>query len=312
MIIENQNKLRIAFMGTPEFSVPILEALVSVGHEIVCVYTQPVRARGRGQREQKTPVHLKAEEIGIEVQTPEDFRSEEQQLIFSGFNLDCAIVVAYGLILPKAILAVPKLGCLNIHGSLLPRWRGAAPIQRAILAGDTESGVTIMQMDEGLDTGKMLMVDRVAITPTTTGASLHDELSSLGSKLIIETLDSLLDETIRPVDQPQTGVTYAKKIERSEGYIDWQQPAVRIDRLIRAFTPWPGSWFEIRGERIKVLLAQVKNIDGVPGTVMDNKLTISCGIAGIQLKIVQRAGKNPMSAAEFLRGFELPIGTVLR
>ncbi len=311
MAVEKKTKLRIAFMGTPEFAVPILEALVSVGHEIICVYTQPPRTGGRGQKEKKTPIHIRAEKFGINVRVPKDFRFKQQQRAFADLNIDCAVVVAYGLILPGVILTAPKLGCLNIHASLLPRWRGAAPIQRAILTGDEESGVTIMQMDEGLDTGAMLMVGRVAITRETTGESLHNTLSEIGSSLIIKVLNALMEGKIWPTDQPEDGVTYAKKLERSEGHIDWRKPAEDIERLIRAFTPWPGSWFEVKGERIKILSAQVENIDGVPGTVMDDKLTISCGVDGLQLNTVQRAGKSPMTVAEFLRGFKLPIGTVV-
>jgi len=311
MAVEKKTKLRIAFMGTPEFAVPILEALVSVGHEIICVYTQPPRTGGRGQKEKKTPIHIRAEKFGINVRAPKDFRFKQQQRAFADLNLDCAVVVAYGLILPGVILTAPKLGCLNIHASLLPRWRGAAPIQRAILTGDEESGVTIMQMDEGLDTGAMLMVGRVTITRETTGESLHNTLSEIGSALIIKVLNALMEGKIRPTDQPEDGVTYAKKLDRSEGHIDWRKPAEDIERLIRAFTPWPGSWFEVKGERIKILSAQVENIDGVPGTVMDDKLTISCGVDGLQLNTVQRAGKSPMTVAEFLRGFKLPIGTVV-
>ena len=311
MAVEKKTKLRIAFMGTPEFAVPILEALVSVGHEIICVYTQPPRTGGRGQKEKKTPIHIRAEKFGINVRAPKDFRFKQQQRAFADLNLDCAVVVAYGLILPGIILTAPKLGCLNIHASLLPRWRGAAPIQRAILTGDEESGVTIMQMDEGLDTGAMLMVGRVTITRETTGESLHNTLSEIGSSLIIKVLNALMEGKIWPTDQPEDGVTYAKKLERSEGHIDWRKPAEDIERLIRAFSPWPGSWFEVKGERIKILSAQVENINGVPGTVMDDKLTISCGVDGLRLNTVQRAGKSPMTVAEFLRGFKLPIGTVV-
>lgn len=311
MVVDKKTGLRIAFMGTPEFSVPILDALVAAGHQIICVYTQPPRNRGRGQKEQKTQVHLKAEKLGLDIYTPNDFDSDEQQVNFANFNLDCAVVVAYGLVLPRPILVAPRFGCINIHASLLPRWRGAAPIQRAILAGDAESGVTIMQMDEGLDTGNMLKVDKVKITPTTTGKSLHDALSQVGSALIIKTLDCLVRGKLRPVKQPRVGVTYAKKLERLEGFIDWERPADELERSIRAFTPWPGSWFEVRGERIKVLSAHVKNINGPPGKVIDNKMTIACGIGGLQLRSLQRAGKKPMTSSEFLRGFDLPSGTFL-
>ena len=298
-------------MGTPEFSVPVLEALVSVGHEIICVYTQPPRSGGRGQKSRKTPVHTKAEELGIDVHIPTNFSSQEQQIVFSNLNLDCAVVVAYGLMLPKPILAAPKLGCLNIHASLLPRWRGAAPIQRAILAGEPETGITIMQMDEGLDTGAILMLDRVAITKETTGKSLHDKLSKIGSVLIIRALDALVKGTIKPIQQLEGVATYAKKLERSEGHIDWKESAEDIERLIRAFTPWPGSWFEFRGERIKILSANAEYVEGKPGTVMDNKPTIFCGAGGLKLEKVQRAGKSPMTGAEFLRGFDLPIGSTV-
>lgn len=311
MAYDKKTKLRIAFMGTPEFSLPILEALVSVGHDIVCVFTQPPRSGGRGQNKKKTPIHIRAEELAIDVHVPRDFSSKEQQLAFSDLNIDCAIVAAYGLILPKSILRAPKLGCLNVHASLLPRWRGAAPIQRAILAGDSESGVTIMQMDEGLDTGAILMLDRVKITRETTGESLHDKLSETGSALIIKALDSLVKGTAKSVEQPDHGITYAKKLERSEGHIDWQKPAEYIERLIRAFTPWPGSWFEVKGERIKILSASIEHVDAPPGTVMDDKLIISCGAGGLKLETLQRAGKNPMTADEFLRGFDIPIGTIV-
>ena len=311
MASDKENKLRIAFMGTPEFSVPILETLVSVGHDIVCVFTQPPRSGGRGQNEKKTPVHIKAEELDIDVRVPKNLSSEEQQLAFASLKLDCAVVAAYGLMLPKSILSAPKLGCLNIHASLLPRWRGAAPIQRAILAGDTETGVTIMQMDEGLDTGAILMLDKIKITRETTGESLHDKLSEAGSVLIIRALEALVKGAIKPIEQLDDGVTYAKKLERSEGHIDWREPAADIERLIRAFTPWPGSWFEVKGERIKILSAKVNQVDGPPGTVMDDKLTISCGVSGLKLEALQRAGKKPMTAAEFLRGFDLPIGTTV-
>ena len=311
MLFDSKTKLRLAFMGTPEFSVPILEALVLVGHEILCVYTQPPRAYGRGQKEKKTPVHIKAEELGIDVRVPKDFSSQEQQLAFAGLNLDCAVVVAYGLILPKSILTGPKLGCINIHASLLPRWRGAAPIQRAILAGDEETGVTIMQMDEGLDTGAILMLDRVAITKETTGESLHDNLSETGSVLIIRALDALVKGAVKPIEQLDYGVTYAKKLARSEGHIDWRDSAKDIERLVRAFTPWPGSWFEFKGERIKILSAQVEYVEGKPGTVRDDKPTIYCGFGGLKLEKVQRAGKSPMTGLEFLRGFDLPIGSTV-
>jgi len=298
-------------MGTPDFSVPVISTLVSSGHEIACVYTQPPRQIGRGQKKQKTPIHIKADDFGITVRTPENFFSIKEQDAFASLKLDCAVVVAYGLILPDPILNSPKFGCINIHASLLPRWRGAAPIQRAILAGDTESGITIMQMDEGLDTGAILMTGQVDITSETTGKSLHDDLSRIGCDLIVKTLADLSERAIKPTPQAENGVTYAKKLERIEGRIDWTQSAIDIERLIRAFTPWPGTWFEIAGERVKILSAQVVNVKGAPGTVVDDKLTVSCSSGGLQIGTVQRAGKSVVQASEFLRGFNLPVGTIL-
>jgi methionyl-tRNA formyltransferase len=306
-----RNSLRLAFMGSPDFSVPVLTSLVKAGHDIVCVYAQPPRATGRGQQERPNPVHAKALELGIEVRTPKNLKSEDEHQAFADLRLDCAVVVAYGLILPKAILEAPKLGCVNIHASLLPRWRGAAPIQRAILAGDEKSGVTIMQMDEGLDTGDMVLVDQVPITPETTGESLHDALSEMGARLILEALDGLAEGTFSVIPQPEDGVTYASKLERHEGHIDWQKPAIELERLVRAFTPWPGSWFEHKKERIKILAAEPVDGSGAPGTVLDNQLTIACGQGALRLTKVQRAGKSPMEAPAFLRGFGLPPGSRL-
>tara|TARA_B100000315_G_scaffold260877_1_gene326720 strand:- start:1741 stop:2667 length:927 start_codon:yes stop_codon:yes gene_type:complete len=301
-------KLRLAFMGTPDFSVPMLQALIDAGHEIACVYSQPPRAAGRGQKLNPSPVQAKAAELGLKVRTPKSLKSENEQAAFAALELDCAVVVAYGLILPQAILMAPRLGCVNIHASLLPRWRGAAPIQRAILAGDEISGVTIMQMDEGLDTGDMLITKQVPITSETTGASLHDALSEIGAALIVEALDGLAQGSLTPMPQPAEGVTYASKLERQEGHIDWRKSASELERLVRAFTPWPGSWFEIDGERIKILSAELSGGTGVPGSVLDDQLTIACGDGALRLGNVQRAGKGPTAAADFLRGFELPIG----
>jgi methionyl-tRNA formyltransferase len=304
-------KLRIAFMGTPDFSTPVLETLIAAGHDVVCVYSQPPRAAGRGQKEKLTPVHAKAEALGIEVRTPKSLKSTEEQADFAALKLDCAVVVAYGLILPKAILDAPRLGCLNIHASLLPRWRGAAPIQRAIVAGDAMSGVTIMQMDEGLDTGAMLLVDQVGITHETTGESLHDALSEMGAKLIVEALEARAANTVKAIAQPESGITYASKLERAEGHIDWQKSAAELERLVRAFTPWPGSWFEVGKERIKILSAELGEGGGVPGTVLDDQLTVACASGALRLTQVQRAGRGPMAAADFLRGYELPPGSRL-
>jgi methionyl-tRNA formyltransferase len=311
MADNSAGKLRIAFMGTPDFSVPVLGALIAAGHDVVCVYSQPPRAAGRGQKEKQTPVHAKAQALGIEVRTPTSLKSIEEQAAFAALDLDCAVVVAYGLILPKEILDAPRMGCLNIHASLLPRWRGAAPIQRAILAGDAMSGVTIMQMDEGLDTGAILLVDQVAITHKTTGESLHDALSEMGARLIVEALEARAANTIEAIAQPESGVTYASKLERAEGHIDWQKSAVELERLVRAFTPWPGSWFEVGKERIKILSAELGEGSGAPGTVLDDQLTVACASGALRLLKVQRAGKGPVAAADFLRGFELPPGSRL-
>jgi len=304
-------QLRLAFMGTPDFSVPVLRALVDAGHEVVCVYSQLPRAAGRGQKLKPSPVQGKAAELGIDVRTPESLKGEEEQAAFAALELDCAVVVAYGLILPPAILAAPRLGCVNIHASLLPRWRGAAPIQRAILAGDEISGITIMQMDKGLDTGDMLLSNQLPITSETTGESLHDALSELGAALIVEALNGLQAGTITPLPQPVEGVTYAGKLERQEGHIDWQKTAPELERLVRAFTPWPGSWFEFGGERIKILAAELADGTGEPGTVLDNHLTIASGEGALRLLKIQRAGKGPMAATDFLRGFDLPVGSRL-
>jgi len=302
--------LRVAFMGTPDFSVPILQALVDAGHEVVCVYCQPPRAAGRGQKERLSPVHAAALDHGIEVRTPAKLKSAEDQEAFADLKLDVAVVAAYGLILPKEILEAPKHGCINVHASLLPRWRGAAPIQRAILAGDSESGVTIMQMDEGLDTGDMLLREPVAISAKTTGQSLHDELSIMGARLALEALSGITNGSLSPVSQPDDGVTYASKLEREEGRIDWRKSAREIDHQIRAFTPWPGAWFEYEGERLKVLKALPVDGSGPAGTILDG-LTIACGDGALRVETIQRAGKGPMAAQDFLNGYDLPAGTVL-
>ncbi len=303
--------LRLAFMGTPDFSVPILTALIDAGHEIAAVYCQPPRAAGRGQKERLSPVHAAAEVRGIEVRTPLNFKSEGDVTGFAALELDVAVVAAYGLILPAAILEAPKLGCLNVHASLLPRWRGAAPIQRAILAGDGETGVTIMQMDEGLDTGNMLMKESLPITSETTAGSLHDALSEMGAALIVNAVAGLSAGEITPVTQPDDGVTYAQKIDKAESRIDWNKPAAEIDRQIRAFAPWPGAWFEHKGTRIKILAATPVSNAGAPGTLLDDAVTIACGEGAISISRLQRAGKGPMTAGEFLKGYDLPAGTVL-
>jgi methionyl-tRNA formyltransferase len=303
--------MRLAYMGTPDFAVPALRALLAAGHDIAAVYTQPPRPAGRGQREQRSPVHEFAAERGIPVRTPVSLKKEEAQRDFAALGFDAAVVAAYGLILPHAILAAPKRGCLNIHASLLPRWRGAAPIQRALLAGDTETGVTIMQMDEGLDTGAMLAKEVTAVTAGDTAQTLHDRLSEIGARAIVETLARL--DTLEPVPQPADGVTYAAKLTKDEGRLDWSRSASQLARQVRAFDPWPGAWFEYRGDRIKVLAAIEVGTDATaePGVVIDGQATIACGAGALQLTRLQRPGKGPLPAGEFLRGFALPPGTTL-
>jgi methionyl-tRNA formyltransferase len=305
--------LRLVFMGTPDFAVPSLEALLAAGHEVACVYSQPPRPAGRGHKERPSPVHAAAEAHGIPVRTPTSLKSAEAQGEFAGLEADAAVVAAYGLILPTAILEAPRLGCLNIHASLLPRWRGAAPIQRAILAGDAKTGVTIMHMDEGLDTGAMLLKHAVEIGHMTAG-ELHDELADLGAAMIVETLKRLEAGTVKATPQPRKrGITYAHKIDRAEARLDWTEPAGELARAVRAFTPFPGAWFEHAGERIRVLDAQAVGGRSAakPGTVIDDALTIRCGKGFLKLRTVQRAGKGAMEAAAFLRGYAIPKGTVL-
>lgn len=307
--------MRLAFMATPEFSVPALTALAAAGHDIACVYAQPPRGAGRGVRVRKAPVHEAAERLGIEVRTPATLKDTAVQQAFAALELDVAIVVAYGLILPPPILAAPRFGCLNIHASLLPRWRGAAPIQRAIEAGDSESGVTIMQMDAGLDTGPMLLARRKPIGPQTTGETLHDALSAMGAELIVEALARLERDALPAMPQPESGTTYAKKLSRDEARLDWSWPADALERRIRAFTPWPGSWFEHDGQRIKLLaaslVAEVGGAPEIPGTVLDDRLTVACGEGALRIVRLQREGKAPADAAAFLRGYPVPPGSVL-
>ncbi len=306
------SKLRLVFMGTPDFAVPSLRALVEAGHEVVCAYSQPPRPAGRGHQVQSSPVHRFAEAHGIPVRTPRTLRSAEAQDAFAGLRADAAVVAAYGLILPQPVLDAPRLGCLNVHGSLLPRWRGAAPIQRAILAGDAETGITIMQMDAGLDTGAMLLKEAVPITAETTASALHDALAALGARLIVEALDGLAAGRLAAQPQPADGVTYAAKLTREDGRLDWARDAGFVERQVRALTPWPGCWFEAGGERIKVLRAEPAAAAAAPpGTVLDDRLTVACGGGAVRLTAVQRPGKAPVDGAAFLRGFDLPPGTVL-
>ncbi len=304
--------LRIAFMGTPDFSVGVLAALVDAGHDLVAVYSQPPRKAGRGMDLKKSPVHEFAEERGLEVRTPKSLKGEEEQQAFADLNLDVAIVVAYGLLLPAPILEAPRLGCLNLHASLLPRWRGAAPIQRAIMAGDAETGVMVMQMDEGLDTGPVLGTARLAIREDMTASLLHDELAKIGAPLMVETLAALAEGKITPAAQAQGGVTYAKKIDKAEARIDWARSAKELDCHIRGLSPFPGAYFEItrkgKPERVKVLRAEPVSGAGEPGTALDEALTIACGEGALRLIEVQRAGKGRTSAEDFLRGFPLAKG----
>ena len=303
--------MRLAFFGTPDFAVPALEALVTAGHEIVCVYTQPPRAAGRGGKERRSPVHDVAERLAIAVRTPSTLKDEQAQTDFAGFELDAAVVVAYGLILPKPILESPRLGCLNIHASMLPRWRGAAPIQRAILAGDGETGVTIMMMDEGLDTGPELLKESVPIEPSATGETLHDELAALGARLIVEALDGLAAGRLTPTPQDEGGATYAAKLTREEGRLDWARPANELERQVRAFSPWPGAWFQHGDDRLKVLAAELAAGSGAPGSVLDDQLTVACGEGALRLTIVQREGRAPVDAAALLRGYPIAPGSAL-
>jgi len=300
--------MRIVFMGSPDFAVPSLDALVEAGHDVVAVYAQPPRPAGRGKAERKTAVHERAEQLGIEVRTPRMLRSAEEQARFAALNADLGVVAAYGLILPKPILDGPKSGCVNVHASLLPRWRGAAPIQRAILAGDEVSGVTIMKMDEGLDTGPMLLKRELDIRGKNAG-QVTDELAKLGASALVE----WIDHPTPPEPQPEEGATYASKIDKSEARIDWSRPAEQVERQVRAFNPAPGAWFEANGERVKLLEAAVgDDASGKPGEVLDDCLTIACGSGYARPLKVQRAGRGAMTVGELLRGFPIPKGTILR
>ena len=304
-------ELRLAFMGTPAFSAHILKALTGSKHEVVCVYSQPPRRAGRGKKLMPSAVHQMAEAEGISVRTPTSLKSPEVQAEFAQLQLDAAIVVAYGLILPQVILDAPKYGCLNLHASLLPRWRGAAPIQRAIMAGDSETGIAVMQMEAGLDTGPVLSETRVPITPETTAGSLHDELADAGATLLLETLERLGDPGLVAKPQATDGVTYAEKISKSEAAIDWSRSAVDLDRHIRGLNPAPGAFFEYQGQRIKLLAAIPVDGTGNPGEALDDHLTIACGEGALKLLTLQPAGKGAMDAAAFLNGRPIAKGEVL-
>src|SRR4051795_8575074 len=300
--------MRIVFMGSPDFAVPSFNALVEAGHEMVAAYCQPPRPAGRGKAERKTAVHERAEELGIEVRTPATLRDDDEQARFRGLNADLAVVAAYGLILPKPILEAPRAGCINVHASLLPRWRGAAPFQRAILAGDEISGITLMRMDEGLDTGPMLHRQTLDIRGKNAG-QVTEELAHLGARLLLDWLNA----PTPPEPQPISGATYASKIDKAETRIEWSQPALEIERQVRAFAPTPGAWFEANGERLKLLEAAAgQDASGAPGEVLDDSLRIAAGHGYVRPLLVQRAGRAAMTPGELLRGFPIATGTILQ
>lgn len=308
--------MRIIFMGTPDFAVPALGAVLDAGHEIVAVYTPPPRAAGRGLAARKSPIQLFAESRGLAMHTPVSLKSGEEQARYKSLNADAGVVVAYGQILPKPILEAPRHGCFNIHASLLPRWRGAAPIQRALLAGDAETGVAVMRIEEKLDTGAVCLMERTAIGPDETAGELHDRLSELGAELMVRVLSDLGKGSLACWPQHNEGVTYAAKIELGETRIDWSRPASDVHNLIRGLSPHPGAWFEVdlngKRERVRVLGSTLTEGEGKPGTVLDDQLTIACGKGSVRLLQVQRAGKRPMPVAEFRRGAKLPVGSLLR
>jgi len=313
MSATTKTALDLVFMGTPAFAVTILEALIDSGHHILAVYTQPPRPAGRGHRPQPSPVQLLAAQHRLSVRCPVSLRTDEAQAAFSALGADAAVVAAYGLILPRVILLAPRLGCLNVHASLLPRWRGAAPIQRALLAGDAETGITIMQMEEGLDTGPILLQQALAIPPGATAAGLSAELAVLGARLIVKALEGVAAGTVVRRPQPQEGVTYARKIGREDGRLDWRLPAEVLERQMRALDPWPGVFFETAGERIRVLAAAALATTSMhaPGTVLDDSLSIACGDGLFRPLRLQRPGRAPLEAPAFLRGFPIAAGTVL-
>ncbi|PTX57320.1 methionyl-tRNA formyltransferase [Litoreibacter ponti] len=296
--------MRVVFMGTPEFSVPVLDALVAAGHEICAVYSQPPRPAGRGKKDRPSPVQMRAEALGLPVRHPVSLRNDEAQKEFARLEADIAVVVAYGLILPQAILDAPMRGCLNIHASLLPRWRGAAPIHRAIMAGDATTGVCIMQMEAGLDTGPVLLRRETEIGAEETTGDLHDRLSAMGAEAVVEALARLPELT--PAPQSEEGVTYAEKIDKSEARVDWSKPAVEVDRLIRGLSPFPGAWCEINGERVKLLGSGVLEDACAPhGTVLGD-FRIACGAGAVEITRAQRAGKRAQDRDDFVKGFSFP------
>lgn len=308
--------LRVVFMGTPDFAVPTLTEIVGAGHEVACVYTQPPRPAGRGMAERRSPVHEAAERFGLPVRTPARLRSPDDQADFAEIGADVAVVVAYGLILPKPVLDAPARGCLNLHASLLPRWRGAAPIQRAIMAGDRQTGVAVMRMEAGLDTGPVCMEERVAIDPDMTAGDLHDRLAILGAGLMVRALAALSRDTLDCRPQPDDGVTYAAKIDKAETRIDWSQAAGAVHDHVRGLSPFPGAWFDLEGERVKLLRSalaeKVQRAAATPGTLIDADGLVACGTGTLRLVTVQRAGKQPMPFTEFARGARLTQGALLR
>jgi len=301
--------MRLIFMGTPDFAVPTLIELAARGHEIAAVYTRAPKPAGRGMDLQRSPVEREARQLALPVYTPRTLKDDGAQENFRAHNTDAAVVVAYGLILPAPILTTPRLGCFNVHASVLPRWRGAAPISRAIMAGDAESGVTIMKMDEGLDTGAMAMAERTTIGADMTAGELHDALSRVGADLMLRVLAAAERGSLSLTPQPADGVTYAEKISKNETRIDWTMPWRHVHDHIRGLSPFPGAWFELDGVRVKVLRSTRGESVGPPGLALDNELTIACGDGAVRLVQVQRAGKQPMSAEEFLRGTPVKAGT---
>lgn len=301
--------MRIIFMGTPDFSVSVLQALHDDGHEIAAVYCQPPRPAGRGKAPRPSAVEKRARDLGLEVRSPVNFKKSSDVTEFEDLRADIAVVVAYGLLLPQAILDAPNRGCLNIHASLLPRWRGAAPIHRAIMAGDQMTGVCIMQMEAGLDTGPVLLRKETEILATDTTGRLHDRLAALGSEAIVEALANI--DHLTPIPQPEDGVTYAKKIDKAEAKIDWARPASEVDQKIRGLSPFPGAWFEFEEHRVKVLMSETTPVSGPAGEILGDDLMIACAEGAVRLMLLQRAGKSTLPAKEFLRGFSLPVGSNL-
>ena len=304
-------RLRLVVMGTTGFVLPALEALMASGHEIAAVYTQPPRPAGRGHQLRRTPVHEAAERLGLSIRTPRTLKDAEAQAEFAALGADLAVVGAYGLLLPRPVLDAPRLGCINLHASLLPRWRGAAPIERAILAGDAETGISIFRMEEGLDTGPVYVMRHTTIGPSTTATELHERLAGLAADMLPEVVVAIADGALHPIPQPEDGVTYARKLLREEGRIDFAEPAGVIERRLRALNPAPGCWCEAMGERLGLLAAEVVDGAGPAGTVLALPLTVACGEDAIALNRIQRAGKRPMTPDELQRGFPLPVGTRL-